>query len=160
MFGSFLAICKYLFVNTLTLTRKETEFLVSVYINLLGLRRPKFTPEDGNLSVLSTTNTFPGSSCTAKIKVSGTSIKVWFDGSLKFDRTDSTFDSGGVGFSGDTALFDNLKIGYDNNADDDIDDAGDDVVLDDNFSTKERTFTYDDAGNLIDDGTFVYVYDA
>jgi RHS repeat-associated protein len=116
--------------------------------------------EDGAYSVLSTLNTFPGSDVAVKIKVDGTSIKVWFDGTKRFDVTDSTIDAGGVGFGGEQAKFDNLKIGYDNNSDDDIDDAGDDVILDEDFASTQVSLTYDDAGNLIDDGVFVYVYDA
>jgi RHS repeat-associated protein len=119
-----------------------------------------FLWENGSRSLLSTANSFPGVSASVKIKVSGTSIKVWFDGSLKFDTTDSTFDAGGVAFSGNTAKFDDLKIGYDLNRDDDIDDVGDYVILVEDFSLTEQTIAYDNAGNLIDDGTFVFIYDA
>ena len=57
-------------------------------------------------------------------------------------------------------MFDNLKIGYDNNADDDIDDAGDDVVLNEDFGGTSITYTHDDNGNLTDDGRFKYTFDA
>ncbi len=52
------------------------------------------------------------------------------------------------------------KIGYDNNSDDDIDDARDDIVVDEDFSSDRVTVSHDHAGNLIDDGTFCYVYDS
>ena len=42
----------------------------------------------------------------------------------------------------------------------DIDDAGDDIVYNDNFSSTSVTVSHDYAGNLIDDGMFRYVYDA
>jgi len=54
----------------------------------------------------------------------------------------------------------NLKIGYDNNADDDIDDVDDDLVVDEAFSSTSVTVSHDHAGNLIDDGTYRYGYDA
>jgi len=57
-------------------------------------------------------------------------------------------------------LLDNLKIGYDNNADDDIDDVGDDLVVNETFTNSYKSISYDYAGNLIDDGVFQYVYDA
>ncbi len=59
-----------------------------------------------------------------------------------------------------TALFDNCKIGYDQSGDDDIDDPTDDVVWNEGFGGTTKTPAYDHAGNMIDDGTFVYVYDA
>ncbi|GAG04515.1 unnamed protein product [marine sediment metagenome] len=58
------------------------------------------------------------------------------------------------------AVFDNLKIGYDNNSDDDIDDAGDDVVVDEDFSSDNQSISYNKAGNLVDDGKFWFKYDA
>jgi len=44
---------------------------------------------------------------------------------LKINVTNSTFLSGGVAFAGNGATFDDIKIGYDNNNDDDIDDPTD-----------------------------------
>jgi len=41
------------------------------------------------------------------------------------------------------ACLDNVKVGYDNNADDDIDDAGDDLVISDAFNATTVGFTYD-----------------
>ena len=80
------------------------------------------------------------------------------------------YAAGGVALDGAYTKFDQLKIGYDNNADDDIDDAGDDLVVDEaNFGT---SFTFNDdhddltddsvdpAGNMISDGKYRYAYDA
>jgi len=49
---------------------------------------------------------------------------------------------------------------YDNNSDDDIDDGGDDLAVSEDFGGSSVSPSNDYAGNLIDDGTFVYVYDA
>ncbi len=96
-----------------------------------------------------------------KIKANGTSLKVWYDGTLEFNVSDGTHAAGGVALAGYAdSTFDNLKIGYDSNADDDLNDAGDDLVVNTDFSSTSTTFAYDDAGNLVDDGTFIYVYDA
>jgi hypothetical protein len=50
-----------------------------------------------------------------KIKVyddAGTTrFKMWVDGTLKSNRTDSSISYGGVAFAGDKPLFDNLKVG-------------------------------------------------
>ena len=63
--------------------------------------------------------------------------------------------------------FDNFKVGYDNNADGDIDDAGDDIQIDDNFDDpgggvtwNKITLAYDANGNLTDDGLYLFTYDA
>ncbi len=56
-----------------------------------------------------------------------------------------------MAFGGEQAKFDNLKIGYDNNTDNDIDDLGDDVVLNDAFDGTSVSPTYDDNGNLTKD---------
>ena len=55
--------------------------------------------------------------------------------------------------------FDNLKVGYDNNSDGDIADAGDDIQIEDDFSSNVMSLTYDNNGSLTDDGIFEYVYD-
>jgi RHS repeat-associated protein len=52
-----------------------------------------------------------------------------------------------------------VKIGYDVNGDDDIDDPTDDLVWNQTFGGTTTAVSHDHAGNLIDDGTFVYVYD-
>jgi YD repeat-containing protein len=51
-------------------------------------------------------------------------------------------------------------VGYDGNADDDIDDAGDDLVVSSPFGSTAITPSHDDNGNLTDDGTYKYTYDA
>jgi hypothetical protein len=53
-----------------------------------------------------------------------------------------------------------LKVGYDGTADDDIDDAGDDLVVTSPFGSTAITPSHDDSGNLTDDGTYKYTYDA
>jgi hypothetical protein len=53
-----------------------------------------------------------------------------------------------------------LKVGYDGSADDDIDDAGDDLVVSSPFGSTAITPSHDDNGNLTDDGTYKYTYDA
>jgi len=58
------------------------------------------------------------------------------------------------------AEFSALKVGYDNNADNDIDDGGDDLVVSNPFGTTSITPTHDDNGNLTFDGTYKYTYDA
>lgn len=82
------------------------------------------------------------------------------DGSLKINVTDAAIAAGGVALSGDIPNFDDFKIGYDNNGDDDIDDVGDDLIRNEDFESTTTTTAYDHAGNLVDDGTFRYVYDA
>ncbi len=52
-----------------------------------------------------------------------------------------------------------MLIGYDNNDDGDIADAGDDVQVADLFSSNAITLTYDNDGNLTADGLLGYVYD-
>ncbi len=95
------------------------------------------------------------------VKLSGSTIKVWYNGDLLInDTSNSKFLSGGLGLGGPQPKINSIKIGYDNNADDDIDDVGDDIVYDDGFSGTSTSTTYDDNGNLTDDGTFKYEYDA
>ena len=55
---------------------------------------------------------------------------------------------------------DDLEIGYDNNSNGDIADAGDDMQIEDDFNSNQTSLTYDNAGNLTDDGVYKYVYDA
>ena len=96
-----------------------------------------------------------------RVVADGNDFDVYVDGTLKLSRTDSTHAAGRVAFGGDKPLFDDLRIGFDENSDGDIDDAGTDlIVFDEDFSSTSVTYTYDDAGNLVDDGEFVYSYDA
>jgi RHS repeat-associated protein len=102
---------------------------------------------------------------TIRVRVyddSGTDkIAVYKDGNLKLTVSDSAIPYGGVAFGGtNTPEYDDVKIGYDNNGDGDIADAGDDIVWDEGFASTSKTVSHDHAGNLIDDGTFRYVYDA
>ena len=76
---------------------------------------------------------------------------------------DDNWSAGYVGLANwlETAQeFDDFEVGIDNNSDGDIDDAGDDVQIDDDFSSTTMSLSYDDNGNLTDDGLFKYVYDA
>ena len=54
------------------------------------------------------------------------------------------------------AIFDNVAVGYDNNADDTIDY----YVINETFGGTSITPTHDHAGNLTYDGTYRYTYDA
>ena len=56
--------------------------------------------------------------------------------------------------------FDDFKVGFDNNSDGDITDAGDDILVDDDFNSNQTTLTYDDNGNLTNDGVHLFEYDA
>ncbi|HUU96954.1 MAG TPA: RHS repeat-associated core domain-containing protein [Phycisphaerae bacterium] len=53
-----------------------------------------------------------------------------------------------------------MKIGYDNNSDNDIADAGDDIQVDDSFGSNVLSLSYDNNGNLSDDAVYKFVYDA
>ena len=61
------------------------------------------------------------------------------------------WDTGSVGVS---------PANRDNNADGDFDDAGDEILISDDFNSAAITLSYDDNGNLTDDGIFEYDYDA
>ena len=100
-----------------------------------------------------------GGSIPVKIKLSDSATEVWVNGTKEFDWGASS-GSGGVAFGGWQAKFDNIKVGYDTNDDDDLDDVGDDLVFSQDFSSTSDTFAYDDAGNLVKDGEFIYTYDA
>ena len=91
-----------------------------------------------------------GEPMAVKIKADGSSLKAWINGSLCKSVTDSTHAAGGVALRGEDAKFDNLEIGYDDNDDDDIDDAGDDLAVDEDFGSTSCTVAHDHAGNLID----------
>ena len=110
--------------------------VTSTFVTLYNL-------EEGNLSWLTLGSFYEDETVAVKIKVNGTSIKVWINGTSEIDTTDSTHGSGGVALTGAWTIFDNLKVGYDNNSDDDIDDAGDNVVIDEDFSSTSFTVSYD-----------------
>ena|GEM_PF-6566597 len=61
------------------------------------------------------------------------------------------WDTGSVGVS---------PANRDNNADGDFDDAGDEILISDDFNSAAITLSYDDNGNLTADGIFAYDYDA
>ncbi|MCC6358374.1 MAG: hypothetical protein IT450_06510 [Phycisphaerales bacterium] len=60
------------------------------------------------------------------------------------------------------ARFDDFKVGFDNSGpeDNDFDDGGDEIAIDDNFNSAATSLVYDNNGNCTDDGVFKYVYDA
>jgi YD repeat-containing protein len=61
--------------------------------------------------------------------------------------------------SGALQQYDDVKIGYDNNGDGDIADAGDTIEVSDDFASSGMSLTYDNNGNLTSDGVLQYVYD-
>ena len=78
---------------------------------------------------------------------------------------DDDWSAGHVGlyrYPGGSAVqqYDDVKIGYDNNGDGDILDAGDDIQVLDPFTSNQMSLTYDHNGSLTDDGVLRYVYDA
>ncbi|MCP4589426.1 MAG: hypothetical protein GY842_01650 [bacterium] len=111
-------------------------------------------------TLASTTYTLPGSwPATVKVKVtSGDAVTVWVDGVQKITYS-SGLDvaAGGVALSSESAQFDNVKVGYDTSG---ADDVIDDYVVDEAFAGTSISPTHDYAGNLTDDGTYKYVYDA
>ncbi|KAB2958365.1 MAG: RHS repeat-associated core domain-containing protein, partial [Candidatus Methylomirabilis oxygeniifera] len=89
---------------------------------------------------------------------------VWYNpagtpGAATLSATDGDIGWGGAALSGWDALFDNLKVGYDADDDDDLD-GSDDVVISEDFSSTSVSPTHDDAGNLTKDADYAYVYDA
>jgi RHS repeat-associated protein len=61
--------------------------------------------------------------------------------------------------SGAIQQYDDVKIGYDNNGDGDIADAGDTIEVSDDFTSSGMSLSYDNNGNLTSDGVLQYVYD-
>jgi len=117
----------------------------------------------GSRSVVAN-DTYSTASSPYSVKVSvtaGDEASVWVEGTLEFDTTGvSSVSAGGVALASEKAQFAALKVGYDNNADDDIDDGGDDLVVASPFGSTSITPTHDDNGNLTFDGSFKYTYDA
>jgi hypothetical protein len=111
--------------------------------------------------VASDTYSTASSPYTVKIKVtSSDEADVWVEGTQEFTTTGvSAVAYGGVSLASEKAKFEALKVGYDNNADDDIDDVGDDLVIESPFGSTPLTPTHDDAGNLTFDGAYKYTYD-
>jgi len=61
--------------------------------------------------------------------------------------------------TGALQLYDDVKIGYDENGDGDILDAGDEIQVADSFDSNVVSLSYDNNGNLTNDGVYQYVYD-
>ena len=55
-----------------------------------------------------------------------------------------------MGFGDGATLWDDAKVGHDNNGDFDIADDGDDIIWDESFGSTSKSVSYDHAGNLID----------
>ncbi len=87
-------------------------------------------------------------------------IKVNVGGTDVITYDDSDIPWGFVALSGWQAKFQDLKVGYDSNADDELLDPGDDVVIADRFDGTSVSPTYDDNGNLTKDADYVYTCDA
>jgi len=94
-------------------------------------------------------------------------LTVYVNGTSRLTSTaiDDDWAAGQVGLialsgSGSQLDFDNFKVGFDNNGDADIADLGDDIKLSDAFGSTTINLTYDDNGNLTNDGVFDYDYDA
>jgi len=115
----------------------------------------------GNESTVASDTYSTASSVTLKVSIDGTTLKAWVGATEEINTSGlSDLAFGGVALAASKAKFDNVKVGYDNNADDDIDDGGDDLVLSETFSSAALTPGYDANGNLTDDGTYKYTYDA
>jgi RHS repeat-associated protein len=61
--------------------------------------------------------------------------------------------------SGALQQYDDVKIGYDTDSDADITDAGDTIEVADDFTSSSMSLSYDNNGNLTNDGVLQYVYD-
>ena len=125
---------------------------------------------DGRETNVASDTYTPAGTVNVRIKAAGTTYTIWVDGTQKISTTDSDLAWGTVALSGRSPKFSNVKIGYDNNADGDIADAGDDLVLSETFAATAYALNADHsdgtddawcrAGNLIDDGQMRYSYDA
>ncbi|MBE7456581.1 MAG: RHS repeat-associated core domain-containing protein [Planctomycetia bacterium] len=117
----------------------------------------------GKLTTLDSAAAFPSDPDVLRVKCVGSALEVWYNpagtpGAATLSATDGDIGWGGAALSGWDALFDNLKVGYDADDDDDLD-GSDDVVLDEDFSSTSVSPTHDDAGNLTKDADYAYVYD-
>ncbi|MBE7456587.1 MAG: RHS repeat-associated core domain-containing protein [Planctomycetia bacterium] len=118
----------------------------------------------GKLTTLDSAAVFPSDPDVLRVKCVGSALEVWYNpagtpGAATLSATDGDIGWGGAALSGWDALFDNLKVGYDADDDDDLD-GSDDVVIDENFAATSVSPTHDDAGNLTKDADYAYVYDA
>ena len=127
---------------------------------------------DGKEITVASNSYTTAATVTVRIKCSGTTYVVWVDGTQKISTTDGDLSWGTVALGGRKPKFSNVKVGYDNSSpgDDDIDDAGDDLIMNETFGATAYTLNADHsdgnndawcrAGNLIDDGQMRYTYDA
>jgi RHS repeat-associated protein len=77
---------------------------------------------------------------------------------------DDDWSAGYVGLykGNDTTVhqWDDFQVGLDNNGDGDIADAGDDILVSDDFNSNQVSLSYDNNGNLTNDGVYKFEYDA
>ena len=73
------------------------------------------------------------------------------------DMPDGHLRPGAASSSGAIQQYDDLKIGYDTNDDGDIADAGDEIQIYDRQDSGSISVSYDDNGNLTNDGLHAYV---
>lgn len=99
--------------------------------------------QDGDSTTLESDTYTTGSSVAVTISVDAPAdvghIRVWVDAVSKINTSDCTVRAGGVAFGGSKPKFDNVKIGYNNNPDFDIDDANDDVIWTGTFAGTTTT---------------------
>ena len=119
-----------------------------------------FKVHKGQATSLDSDTYTTAASVTVKVKLDGTTIQAWVDDTLEIDTTDSTHAAGGVAFAGVQPKFDDLYVFHDINTNGSYDAGTDELFRNEDFGSTSTTFSHDDAGNLVDDGTFVYVYDA
>jgi RHS repeat-associated protein len=102
-----------------------------------------------------------GASVAVKVKISGTTLTAWVGtGDPKISTTDSDLTAGGFALASHKAEYSNVVVFYDANANNAYDSDTDNLVVNETFSGTAITPTHDDAGNLTNDGTYKYTYDA
>jgi hypothetical protein len=94
-------------------------------------------------------------------------LRVYVNGTQRLTSTgiDDDWSAGPAGLyvaagASSAITFDNFKVGLDNNSDDDIADAGDDILVSDDFGSNVISLSYDNNGNLTNDGVYKFEYDA
>jgi len=125
---------------------------------------------DGVESTVASSTYTPASSVEVRLDVNGATNAVRIDGTSTITATDGDILWGRAGLTAASATFSNFKLGHDNNADGDIADAGDDLLISDTFGSTSVTLNadnsdgtddaWDRAGNMVLDTRFRYVYDA
>ena len=111
------------------------------------------------------------SSVDLKVKVDGTTLKAWV-GQAELINTNGLSDlpAGGVALAAEKAKFSAVKVFYDTNSNESYDSGTDKLVVNETFNSTALTLNadhtdqtedaWDANGNLRDDGTYKYTYDA